>query len=277
MMIGSKSVLHALALGAMVVLLAMGSASADLKVSGGVFAISAVPLQHVEYVITVSNGDVDRAVDLNAQVAGFGQAPDGSDIVQNASTDTSPYTARPFLTVTPTSFHLEPGQSQRLVLMGDIPEGIGDGGRYALVNIHSNALSSLVPENNTPIAVSIDVPVLITIYGSNLENKAEISRVDLGTPASTGARSVAVLLTNTGNYHYKALAKSVLANATTNEVLGFATTSLSSSLIIPTTTRLFQMQLKPGSSLTHGQYVITSTVSLADGTVLARRDTTFTA
>ncbi|HWQ19063.1 MAG TPA: hypothetical protein VN455_04740, partial [Methanotrichaceae archaeon] len=251
-------------------------ASADLKVNGGIFAISAVPLQHVEHVITVINGDSDRPISLVANVAGFGQAPDGSDIVLNASTDRSPYTARPFLSLTPATFSLDPGQSQRITLEGDIPDGVGNGGRYALVNIHSVPISSLI-NGSEPVSVSIDVPVLITISGTTLESKANISSMNLGTPTSAGARSVSVLLDNVGNYHYKALAKSVLTSNATGEVLAFAATPLSSSTIIPTTSRLFNMQLKPGSALVPGDYVVSTTIVAADNTVLAKKDVKFTA
>jgi len=276
MSIGFRNMLNALAFSALVVLLALGSASADLKVSGGVFAISAVPLQHVEHVITVSNGDSDRPINLVANVAGFGQAPDGSDIVLDESTDNSPYTARPFLNLTPAAFSLDPGQSQRITLEGDIPDGVGNGGRYALVNIHSIPVSSVV-NGSAPVSVSIDVPVLITIYGSTIQTLGNISSMTLGAPSSTGARSVSALLDNVGNYHYKALAKSILTSNATGEVLAYAATSLSSSTIIPTTSRLFNMQLKPGSALVPGEYVVSTTIVAADNTVLAKKDVKFTA
>jgi len=123
-------------------LLAVSPALAGLSVTGSICDAEVTPGQHFEHEMIVSTDPEDRQMELQVDVMGFGRNLQGMNFEIDPDDDTSPYSARPFLQVSPRNFTLPPGGSQNVQLQGDIPADIGEGGRYALVFIHSNVSGS---------------------------------------------------------------------------------------------------------------------------------------
>jgi len=102
-------------------LLAVSPALAGLSVTGSICDAEVTPGQHFEHEMIVSTDPEDRQMELQVDVMGFGRNLQGMNFEIDPDDDTSPYSARPFLQVSPRNFTLPPGGSQNVQLQGDIP------------------------------------------------------------------------------------------------------------------------------------------------------------
>lgn len=257
-----------------IVSLSIGLASA-IDILNSVIESDISPGGHFSQEITMKLGDKEAPMNFSVQIMGISKTPDGSNVELTSDQDNGPYTARPFLTVTPTSFDIASGASQKLLVEGDVPANIGSGGRYALVNIKSEPVSTKNGKANLSIITAFDIPIRLTLKGTNLVETGEISDLKVEEPISGKVQNVSVTLKNTGNYHYFAQAKADLKDKN-GDILANSSTPLGTTApIIPTTSRLFKLTLKPTSELKPGFYSVNSTVNLEDGTVLATKETSF--
>jgi hypothetical protein len=262
-----KSKFASISMGLIFLLLATNIASAGLLVGNAILEKDIAPGDHISHLMTVTTRDSDPSMDFKVEVMGYGQSPDGSNNELNASQDTSPYTARPFLKVSTDSFHLDPGKSQQITLDGDIPKDVGSGSRYALVNIQSLPLGN----QSVNVILAVDVPVRLTINGSEILNKGEIESINLVAPVSADKQMLSLILKNTGNHHYKA---QVYAEVKDKE--GSIVTNASTPLvfpILPTYSRLLKLSLTPKIPFKPGTYNVNVTFSMMDGTILANKET----
>lgn len=185
-------------------------------------------------------------MDITVEVKGYGTSADQDYNVLEPGEDNSPYSARGLITVSPTSFHLEPGDAQDIEVIAQIPEGIGDGGRYAIIFI------STAPEGEMVATVTaFAARVIFTVSDSNLTTDSEITEVTLaesGEPAG-----VLVTVNNKGNYHYKPKIQAKLLDG--DKVV--ATASLESKWpLIPGYSRQFKLNFVGGGSLSAGKYTV---------------------
>jgi hypothetical protein len=243
---------------------------AGLGVSGALFMENVSPGQSVAHEIVVNSDLTDPPMDFIVEVAGFGQALDGGNIRLQEEVDNSPYSARSFLNISPKSFHLDSGASQKVVLDGIIPKDVGNGGRYALASIHSQPMGN----GTVGISVGADVLVALTIVGTEQQISGEITGLELIKPVESEHTNVSLIYKNTGNYHYKSRVEAVLSNDKGEFIIN-ASTPLSFSSILPTMSREFKMSLNPGKKLSQGKYRINASVNLEDGTVLATKEIAF--
>lgn len=246
-------------------------ASSGLGVEGVIFEADASPGQHVEHEMTVSLRENEAPIDLQVDIHDWGQALDGSNQELEDGTKSS-YSAKGFLKASPASFHLEPGGSQKVLVEGDIPEDVGSGGRYALISIHS-----LVPREeeesggSVGVAVAINALVRLTISGTELSRIGEITDMNIECPTSSEHQNISLTFNNTGNYHYKALAKADLKDKEGN-LLASSSSPLSSN-IIPSVARIFSICLTPEKTLDPGTYSISAIVEDEEGSALASKET----
>lgn len=256
-------------LAALLALSMVASNSAAFGVSGAVFIEDVSPGQELVHKITVSTRDHEPPLNMTAEVFGFGRSASGSNIEIRAEDDTGPYSARPFLSVEPTSFSLEPGDRETLLLTGTVPEDVGSGGRYAIVNIKTAPKAA--EGSGVTILTAIQVHVLLTIKGSELIKTGEIS--DLTASMNEGNVSVDLLFDNTGNIHYKPLIGAALLNEA-GYVVAEQEPMAEMDSILPTGSRLVSMTLVPDAMLEPGTYTVMAEVALDDGTVLDTAETT---
>lgn len=252
-------------------LLLLMPASFGLGVEGVIFEAEAAPGQHVEHEITVSLRDNEDPMDLQVDILDWGQTLEGSNQeIEEGSV--AGYSAKGFLKASPSSFHLDPGESQKVLVEGDIPEDIGSGGRYALISVHSlpTVGEEESSEGSVGVAVAINALVRLTISGTEISRKGEIT--DMKTEDSSNEhQNISLIFKNTGNYHYKACAKAALKDEEGN-LLANSSSPLSSN-IIPSASRIFFVSLTPEKELLPGTYRISTTVEEEDGTVLAAKET----
>jgi hypothetical protein len=246
-------------------------AEAGLTVSDGLLMANVTPGQHISHVMNVSIDKIDPYTKIQAEINGFGQKLDGSNDNLPAKLDVSPYSARPFLNITPNEFNLEPGGTQKFLLNVDVPRNIGKGGMYALVNIYSPPISMGI----LSVVIAIDVPVVLTIAGTEQIKKGEIVDLEISKPVSIEQQNVSVILKNTGNYHYKAFVEAVLRDKM-GKILANASLPVSLTSILPFTLRMFDLSLVPRIPLDPGTYYVNATVRLENSTIIANREAAFT-
>ena len=267
-MVRSKTAIFSVTL--VLLLLASGVASAGLGVVGAKLDKNVDPGDKFTHVMQVKSDPTDNPVNISVDIFGFGQGDDGSTREINASKDTSPYTARPFLTIIPDSFHLDPGKSQQVTLDVDIPKDIvGSGGRYAVVKIHTLPVGKGMVEFST----GIYVPIRLTINGSEILDKGEIESINLEKAQYDSKQILSIWLKNTGNHHYYPILNALVKDKEGNIV---ANASVPRGIaLLPTYSRLFKTFLNPDTPLKTGTYNVNATISMEDGTVLAAKGTSF--
>lgn len=243
--------------------------SAGFSVSGSILKTEVNPGQEVVHVMTVKNGeDALPLLDLTAEVFGFGISPTGGNLKFSSEEDTSPYSARAFFEVSPNKFSLGPGESQEVVLEGRIPEDVGSGGRYAVVNIKTEPMGS----GNVGVITAIDVPIMLTIKGSELTETGEIT--DIKVLENDDGLFALLMFENIGNHHYKASSEAVIKDES-GEVVAEVSTVVDASSILPENVRQFKIQLDQETDLAPGTYTVDVSVIKEDGTVLDTEEATF--
>ncbi|HOO52740.1 MAG TPA: hypothetical protein PLM24_05145 [Methanothrix sp.] len=249
----------------LLVILAMEPAS-GITVSGIALVTDVSPGEQIVYNMTATADDVSEPVDVTAHITAFTHNLIG-ERVPIPDNETAPYTARDFLKVTPERATIEPGGEVVFVLEGIVPEDVGDGLRYALVRI------STVPSGNETIefASEVDVPVFLTIAGSEIISRGEISDLNVSEGDDEGL-VVTFLFTNTGNHYCKAEGTAVLKDDEGNVIDEGSHPSGSS--VLPSTTRQCVFELAKEVDLAPGTYTVEATVAKTDGTVLDTEVTT---
>lgn len=240
---------------------------------------SIAPGTTATFPITLGIGSNENPTDLAVEVMGFGQHTDTEFAPIDPVSDTSPYSARKYISLDKTSFHLEPGKSQKVTATITLPKDVGAGGRYAIIYAHT-----LSPAGNggqaadggqAVFSTGMIIPVLITISGTNPTVTGSITTLDVGDLTVGQPVVITTSLKNTGNYHYRYTVNNVtLTDASGNIVAkGSAQAGLMNS-IIPGNTA--QYIVKPDvKNLPVGTYTVRSDVLLDNGKVLDEKTSTF--
>ena len=112
---------------------AIVSPSSAFSVDGAIFSEEVSPGQEIVHEMIVSAGEDELLPNMTAEVVGFAMTEDGANIELLPEDDTELFSARPFLSVEPTSFDLKSGERRSLNLTGTVPEHVGEGERHALI------------------------------------------------------------------------------------------------------------------------------------------------
>jgi hypothetical protein len=269
-MLRKKSLIVILIWLQVLLMLFVSTVSGGLGVKGVTIEADVAPGEHFSQDIIVYITETDPPMDIKAEVMGFGQPPGGGTLEILLEKDSGDYTARPFLKVTPASFHLEPGQEQILTVQGNIPSDVGAGGRYAIVNIHTKPIGN----GTVGISLAINIPVRLGIVGTEWIMTGEIESIKLDEPVSPIQQNVTLAFKNTGNYHYQVKMDATMSNEE-GTVLATASQPVSYSPVLPTSSRVLDFSFLPDQALAPGNYSIHASVALEDGAPLASKEISF--
>jgi hypothetical protein len=192
------------------------------------------------------------------------QALDGTPI---PSQDASPHSASSFITLDKDSFHLDPGGRQVVNATIRIPKDVGDGGRYALINVATQPPAG----SALSVVTAVNIPMYITIKDSHLTNQGKITNLSADVSSSQAIEVVSVF-ENTGNHDFKVKNNLTLKDSH-GRTVATAKTDLSLWTIIPGMSREIKADLFPEVDLSPGLYHVVSQMTLDDGTILANGDT----
>jgi hypothetical protein len=243
------------------------STSAGLTVTGAAYIDTVSSGQEIAHEMTVSINKNDSPQDMSVDIFGFVMNEEGVNIELSPEDDIGPFTARPFLSVEPKNFTVEPGVPSKVLLTGTVPEDVGSGGRYALVTMKTK------PKDQGSIVVTsaIQVLVLLTIKDSEQVMTGNITELDVSTDDNVTA---SFLFENTGNIHYKPFVGAVLKSED-GQVIKETPPKRITSIILPTNSRLCMVDVAPKADLSPGKYTIEASVTLEDGTFLDSKKTEF--
>lgn len=259
----------------LIVLLASINCVSGIDVAGDLINERVAAGGHVSHELTITLPNSEKPSNFSVLVSGISMSPEGSPKTIEAEDDNYIYSARSFLTVSPTSFLLQPGESQKVLLEGDVPSDIGSGTRYAMLQIKSIPISGNESSGgSTAIVGGINLPIIIEISGTDQIKSGEISELELKKPVSPGKQDLSIIFENTGNTHFKAMTKAVLM-AENKSVLASASTPLSIASVFPGISRKLSLSITPDDELEPGKYSINATVCLADESVLASKEMEF--
>src|SRR5512138_3918134 len=99
---------------AVCLLLILPAGVSAIGVLGSKFMEPVAPGKTVIHTMKVSIGPQEEPTDITAELYGFGQRMDMGYSTISPAEDTSPYTARPFITLDKSSLHLEPGETKSI-------------------------------------------------------------------------------------------------------------------------------------------------------------------
>jgi len=268
-MVNVKKVTTGLLIALALILTLATPVSAGLSVAGAKIQESVSPGQVKTYTINVGDTTSDP-MDVTVEVRGLGNYITGPIQALPAENDSSIYSARQFITASPASFHLEPGQSHDVTVTVNVPADVGDGGRYADIFIYT------APSGGGQIGVSLAVSaqVLLTINGSNLIKTGQILSVAVPQPQSEQLFATIATIKNTGNYHYKVTFNGTITNEQ-GQVMGTAWQTNSVYNLMPTFSQQVAIPLNISEELSPGTYYLTIEADTQDGILLDTRTTTF--
>jgi hypothetical protein len=220
--------------------------------------------------MTVGSNLNDNPTDIVVEVMGFGQGMNSLFTPLNPVDDINPYSARTFITLDKTTFHLEPGTSQPITATIALPKNVGSGGRYALIYIHA-----LPGQGQAAITTGILVPVAITISGTTPTVTGSITGVDVGSITVGQPIVVTTTFKNTGNYYGRHMVNQVKLTDGNGNILANASTQPLQNAIIPG--NMVQYTVIPDlKDLQVGTYTVDSKILNENSQILDEKTATFT-
>jgi len=221
----------------------------------------------ISYAILASNSWEDEPVDLLVDVDGINQKPDLQYFFVEPIKDTYTYSARKFTSVQESAIHLDRGSKKQIILTFRFPADIGDGGRYAMVVVHTLAGKNVTASDTA-------IPVFLTILGSDPTVSGSITRLAAEDVTAGHAVTVTTGYKNTGKSLQEKTVNTVTVSSEDGNVVATNSTGLSGAGLLPD--KSYEFTARPDiRALPAGTYTILSRV-VADRETLDRKSMTFT-
>ena len=259
---------------AICILLSAIPLASALGLSGGIFVAQVSPGEHIKHDISISTSKNESSLNITINILDMLQGPHGETLARNLSAS-NPYSARSFLRISPSSFHIEPGGSQKVLLEGDVPSQAGPGGKYAVLNIRGSPNQTGIPKSTSGVnfVIAINGIVELMISKEKTVKTGTITKLGAQEPVLGTQQNISMMYNNTGNIQYNFKTNGALMDEN-KRVLANASTA-SGIPIMPGALRFINFSLMPKKELQPGTYDINATVRLDDGTVLASKETEF--
>jgi hypothetical protein len=258
----------ALALACLLLMVLCLSPVSAIDVAGAKYMGSIAPGGTDIHTITIGIGADQKPMDAQIDVQGFGQSLKQIYIPLAPANDLGPCSARTFISLSNTTVHLVPGVPQTVKATITLPKNVGNGGRYAIITVHS------VANNGEFVTTGVNIPVFITVSGTKPTESGSILTVDAGEVTIGQPISITTTFKNTGNYHYYFTQNAVAIKDTNGNLIGNYTTQPSIFALIPGNTVQY-IATPTIQNLAAGTYTADSKVLLQDGTVLDEKTATF--
>ena len=146
-----------------------------------------------------------------------------------------------------------------------MPPSVGAGGRYAIIQVSSKPES----QGSVGIGSAVNIPVFLTVAGSNLTHTGEITGLSTADPSASQSIITLISFRNTGNHHFKVRGEAIISDST-GKPLKTVYIGASGNSILPAMTRQLTAEFIPDLPLSPGTYYVDARVMLEDGVVLAR-------
>jgi hypothetical protein len=251
-------------------LLAAAPSMAALNLAGTKFMEDVAPGQTVSFPMILSTASSDSPADLEISVLGFGNGPDGRYQGLDPAQDTTPYSARSYITLDKYAVQIAPGGKETVTATIAVPANAGSGGRYALINIHTKPLGG----GAVALVTAINVPIMITLKGAPVTETGTIESVNVGEIIQGKPLTVTTAFTNSGNHHYYGIKNEVTVSDSSGRVLAQGVTSPLATAVVPGGKPNFVNVLN--TNLDPGTYTVVSRVINNAGTEITTKSASFT-
>lgn len=246
-------------------IISMNPATA-VKVENARIALDVEPGSTYSVPVTLSLAPDEQDESFILVAGGFGLSPfDGTYAALDPESDTSPYTARPFITFEKNTADVTAGGSSEVNMTIDVPADAHDGGRYAIISVfRAAALAGQQPE-----APVIEIPVFLSIRGGNTTINGEITALEITTIDPGDIIQVATYFQDTGNYHFYGAVNNVTISDIQGRIVAQASTPPAVRVLIPGQEVRFNVTME--ATLPDTGYLVTSRIETRDGDLLAEQ------
>lgn len=232
-----------------------------LGVTGSKFMEMVPPGSEKVHTMMLSIEGTSEPLDVQAEVLGFRNGPDGAYLGVSPAEDTSPYSARTLVTLDRSLIRIMPGKPEALRATIAVPENAGPGGRYAIIYIHSDVQRT----KSFGFISAVAVPVMVTVGGTDLVETGKITGISVGEITTGQPFIVTTSFQNTGNHHYYGITNTVHITGPNGVDIRESVGPMVWALI-PGSTVDLKIPIK--TPLAVGKYTIESTVTRDDGSLL---------
>ena len=216
-------------------------------------------------VLSTSPDETDGSFAI--EVLGLGQSPlDGSYLVLGEPEDTSPYSARPFLSVNASRVNLNPGDHAGILATVRIPDSERDGGRFAAIAVRNVTPATGEPDGDLMALI----PVFLTLQGGNITKTGEITALEFTESTGSGGAMIATWFMNTGNHQIEGALNRVTIKDRNGVVFTSVATDPLDQALIPGQETRFTVSVD--KSLPGTEYVLTTRIEKKDDVLLAEQD-----
>jgi hypothetical protein len=211
--------------------------------------------------LSVSPQEPDEEVMID--VKGLGQSlADGAYVPLEAVSDTSPYSARPFIAVNQPAVSIRRGTPAEVIVTISVPADEKNGTRYALIQAHTAGTPAVAAE-------TVAIPVFLTLKDGTNTETGEITALAFTTAELGDDLHVTTLFRNTGNHHYARVTSNITITDPSGRVLARASSPPSDLVLIPGQEVPFSVAL--GGGIPEGAQMLTTRIEKQDGTILAEK------
>lgn len=253
------------------------ASSGGLAVDGALLVLNAKPGDTYVHRMKVGAGEGAQPMDITVDAMGFGESLSGSFQPLAPEKDTSPYSARSFITnISNTQFHLEPGQWVPVDVTLQMPPDFSKNTRYALIYIHSQPVTSS-QDNGIGNILAVSVPVIITPPDVDMNQTGKIAELKVNPVESGKPIEVLTTVLNTGNRHFKIQGSVNIADAN-GTLVARLPIPLTGTSIFPTFSRQViasYSALDRPKGLVPGAYTADVQITREDGAVVDEQKTAF--
>jgi hypothetical protein len=166
--------------------------------------------------------------------------------------------------------HLDPGSKQVVTATISVPSNAGAGGRYAIINIHTKPVGG----GAVSLVTAINVPVMVTLKGTQMSETGDISGVTVGEIVQGKPVTVTTNFVNTGNHHFYGARNVITVSDASGRIVAQDATKPSVTAIVPDGKVNFNTKIT--ADLQPGSYSVTSSIIHSNGNVLATKSAAFT-
>jgi hypothetical protein len=238
-------------------------ASTGITISGAVLVAEVIPGETLTHKITITLGTSEIPTDATLQVSRIGQAADGTFILQGNTVENNRFSARDYISLDKNTTHLIPGVPQDIMATIRVPEDVGEGGKYAVINIQTQPAGN----GNIGVISAINIPVYLTVKSTELIHQGNIASISTGEITSGKPIDIITTFQNTGNHHFKIKSEVTITDAS-DEILDIIFTDVTPTSLIPEMQRESRVIFIPGKELLPGVYTVNAKIIAEDGTFL---------
>jgi hypothetical protein len=248
----------------LVLLSSICSVASGIRISGGKCVMDVEPGASAIHTIRLEVPGATGAETMTIEVMGLELLPDGR--FQAVPDDGGEFSAVKYISLDKSSFTIDPGEREAVTVTIQVPKDAGAGGRYAMLCLHDAPSSG----GTLSLVTGINIPVLLTLSGTDLVHTGAIRDVAVAEPESGKPFVITTTLENTGNHHYRPEGEVTITRPDGSAV---STAAMAPKTVMPGSTMNIDASVE--EPLEAGSYAYDAVVRLETGEIIGEHHGTF--